>query len=100
MQGPQPTGQRDLAAVSRGQWSVGTMWAAGGPGAGRRVPQRGRVSTDHPQGICTDALLQADPGWRQNYCGCEKKRKQRLSMEWAALLADLPKQPWNEIKLP
>lgn len=76
------------------------MRAARGPGAGRRVPRKGRVSTGHPQRTCTDALLPADPGWLQSYCGCKRKRKQRVSVGWAALWADLQNQPRNKTKLP
>lgn len=53
---------------------------AGGRG---RVPQKGRVSTDHPHRTCTDALLLAGPGWLQSCYGCQEKEEE-VSAEWAA----------------
>lgn len=55
-----------------------------GLGAAGRVPQKDRGSTAHPQRTCTDALLQADPGWLRSYYGC-RKRGSSVSAGWAAL---------------
>lgn len=63
--------------------SVGVR-APRGLGAAGRVPQKDRGSTAHPQRTCTDALLQADPGWLQSYFGC-RKRRNSVSAGWAAL---------------
>lgn len=55
-----------------------------GPRAAGRVPQKDRGSTARPQRTCTDAPLQAGPGWLQSYFGCRKKGS-NISAGWAAL---------------
>jgi hypothetical protein len=55
-----------------------------GPRAAGKVPQKDHGSTVHPRRTCTDALLQAGPGWLQSYSGCRKKGS-RISAGWAAL---------------